>query len=143
GEPRAARRLSRTVLAEFSAGRLKTNADLARLCERIIGRRGPRHPATRVFLAIRAAVNDEMGVLRQVLDAAPRCLAVGGRLAVITFHSLEDRAAKERFRALAHEGENGRAFALINKKPIVPSRGEQARNPRSRSAKLRVLERVS
>lgn len=149
GEMRGAKRLSRTILSEVAAGRLNTNADLARLCERVLGRHGPRHPATRVFLALRAAVNDENGALEDLLTQAPECLAVGGRLAVITFHSLEDRIVKHRFKALAMEGlpatdeRTALTFSLPHKKPVEPTDAERARNPRSRSAKLRVLERTT
>ena len=148
GEARGARRLTRAILGDVAAGRLNTNADLARLCERVLGRHGPRHPATKVFLALRAAVNDENGALEAMLAEAPACLAVGGRVAVITFHSLEDRIVKHKFRALATDGlpsSEGppRTFSLPFKKPVEPTDDERERNPRSRSAKLRVLERTS
>lgn len=143
GEGKSSRRMSRAMLTEFAAGNLKTNGDLARLCERVIGRRGPRHPATRVFLALRSAVNDENGALKDLVAAGPSALAVSGRMAIITFHSIEDRIVKEGFRSLARDESGDRRFALVNKKPLVPTRDEQRRNPRSRSAKLRVLERVS
>jgi 16S rRNA (cytosine1402-N4)-methyltransferase len=143
GEVRGARRLARTILSELVAGRLKTNGDLAAICERVLGRSGPRHPATRVFLALRAAVNDENGAIEELLRQGPRCLAVGGRMAVITFHSLEDRIIKHGFRSIVADGVDGRTFALPFKKPVEPTEEERKRNPRSRSAKLRVLERTS
>ncbi len=143
GEPRSARRMSRIMLEEFSAGRLRTNGDLARLCERVIGRRGPRHPATRVFLALRAAVNDENGALRDILSVGPANLSVGGRMAVISFHSLEDRIVKHTFRDLTHLDTGDRRYGLVYKKAVPPSEEEERRNPRSRSAMLRVLERVA
>jgi 16S rRNA (cytosine1402-N4)-methyltransferase len=127
-----------------AGGRLKTTHDLAAVCERVMGRKGRIHPATRVFLALRAKVNDELGALRDLLDVAPACLNVGGRLLFISFHSLEDRLIKEKFQSLDRaQDSNERRYALINKKPISPSAEEQRQNPRSRSAKLRVLERVT
>jgi len=95
------------------------------------------HPATRAFQALRIAINDEMGALRSLLDWAPKCLTPGGRLAVISFHSLEDRIVKNRFRDLADQG----GFAILSKKPVEPGEAEVLANPRSRSSKLRVLER--
>jgi 16S rRNA (cytosine1402-N4)-methyltransferase len=94
------------------------------------------HPATKVFQALRIAVNDELGALREGLTTAMERLSSGGRIAVITFHSIEDRIVKTMFRDAAHSG----AGVLVTKKPIVPSSDETARNPRARSAKLRVFE---
>lgn len=94
------------------------------------------HPATRTFQALRIAVNQELEALREFLDAVPSRLSEGGRLAVISFHSLEDRIVKERFRALDRE-EKGR---VVTKKPLIAEDDEISRNPRSRSAKLRVFE---
>jgi 16S rRNA (cytosine1402-N4)-methyltransferase len=96
------------------------------------------HPATRAFQALRIAVNDEMGALKSLLEWAPGRLAPGGRLAIISFHSLEDRIVKNRFRDLAEDG----AFVILSKKPIEPGEAETGANPRSRSSKLRVLERL-
>lgn len=97
-----------------------------------------RHPATRVFQALRIAVNDELGVLKEGLPEIWRHLNPGARLAVITFHSLEDRIVKWQFRHWAQAGE-GR---LVNKKPVPPARQEMISNPRSRSAKLRGIEKT-
>jgi 16S rRNA (cytosine1402-N4)-methyltransferase len=94
------------------------------------------HPATRTFQALRIAVNDELGALRRGLDAAANRTRPGGRIAVISFHSLEDRIVKQTFR------DDARLRALT-KKPILPSRDEVVGNPRARSAKLRVAERVA
>jgi 16S rRNA (cytosine1402-N4)-methyltransferase len=96
-----------------------------------------------VFLALRSAVNDEAGVLRKILTDGPSMLSVGGRMAIITFHSLEDRIVKEAFRSLAKDESGERRYALVTKKPVAPTFAEQKRNPRSRSAHLRALERVS
>ncbi len=138
GEPRHAEKLSRAILDGVAGGRLKTTSDLAMLCERVIGRHGPSHPATRVFLALRNLVNQELSSLDSLLNVAPGCLNREGRLVIISFHSLEDRRVKERFRTLAKDG-----FRIVTPKPVVPSEQEQVVNPRARSAKLRVLERVS
>jgi 16S rRNA (cytosine1402-N4)-methyltransferase len=97
------------------------------------------HPATKVFQALRIAVNDEIGALREGLTSAMGRLSSGGRIAVITFHSIEDRIVKTMFRDAAHHG----AGVLVTKKPVVPSSGETERNPRARSAKLRVFEASS
>ncbi len=142
GEPRFARKLTQRILSEVGAGRVKTTADLARVCEQAIGRHGKTHPATRVFLALRSLVNDEVGALKDLLETAPKHLKKGGRLAIISFHSIEDRLVKERFREWANVDVPPKKFSILTKKPIVPSEKEQHDNPRSRSAKLRVLERV-
>ena len=98
---------------------------------------GGLHPATKVFQALRIAVNDELGVIEQVIPQAAEVLAPGGRLAIITFHSLEDRIVKHRFKQLDEKG-----FRLITKKPIVCSEAEYEANPRARSAKLRIIEKM-
>ncbi len=97
---------------------------------------GGIHPATKVFQALRITVNDELGVLKQVLPQAADLLAPGGRLAVISFHSLEDRIVKRYFQSLPTKH-----FTIITKKPLVPSEGELKDNSRARSAKLRVVEK--
>lgn len=142
GEPRHARRLARELLRETANGAIKTTGDAARLCERVIGRHGKTHPATRVFLALRSLVNDEEGALNDLLNTAPEFLAPNGRMLVISFHSGEDRMVKHSFRAWAAR-EDGKQFEIITKKPIEATETEQRDNPRSRSAKLRVLERVA
>lgn len=95
------------------------------------------HPATKTFQALRIAVNDELGALREGLSAALSRLEEGGRVAIISFHSIEDRIVKLMLRDAAHQGQG----TIVTKKPIVPSQGEAHRNPRSRSAKLRVFEK--
>jgi len=97
-------------------------------------------PATRTFQALRIWVNDELAGLQAFLEAAPECLAPGARLAVIAFHSLEDRQVKHRFRAL---GADASRFRVLTKRPVSPGDPESVRNPRARSAHLRVLERVA
>lgn len=136
GEGRSAKRLSRAIINDARAGLLKTTTALAGLCERIVGRHGRTHPATRVFLALRTLVNDELGALKAMLTQAPSFLTPGGRLAVISFHSLEDRIVKHMFKEL-----HGHGYAVLTKKPILPSEAEIQGNPRARGAKLRVLEK--
>jgi 16S rRNA (cytosine1402-N4)-methyltransferase len=110
-------------------------AELAQAVSRTIPRRGKSHPATRVFMALRLAVNREMGELRDFLEAVPGVLVPGGRLAVISFHSTEDRIVKRFYQ----EREDMRR---VTKSPIIPSWDERKKNPRSRSAKLRVFEKI-
>jgi 16S rRNA (cytosine1402-N4)-methyltransferase len=102
-------------------------------------------PVTKTFQALRIRVNDELENLRQVLENGWRFLREGGRLCVISFHSLEDRIVKETFRRLAKETEEAGSrggLRIVTKRPIIPSEEEQNRNPRCRSAKLRCAERV-
>jgi 16S rRNA (cytosine1402-N4)-methyltransferase len=96
------------------------------------------HPATRTFQALRIFVNSELGDLRKLLEVAPQLLKPGGRLVVISFHSLEDRIVKDAMRESAKLGQ----YKLLTKKPVPPSDDEIASNPRARSAKLRAAERV-
>ncbi len=138
GEERYARRIARAIVER--RGRLRTTRDLAELVEATVPRREPRlHPATRCFQAMRIAVNDELGALREALDALPHWLAPGGRVAVISFHSLEDRIVKQAFRMHAASG----AATVLTRKPIRPSEEEVRSNPRARSARLRVSERLA
>ncbi len=152
-EPAAARVASAIVRARNTRPLIDTLA-LARVVESVIPKRGPRHPATKVFQALRIAVNDELGALNAGLAAAAERLRPGGRLAVITFHSLEDRVVKNFARETTAPTidrpewpgprPNPRyAFRTLSKRAIQPSAAEQRDNPRSRSAKLRALERIS
>jgi 16S rRNA (cytosine1402-N4)-methyltransferase len=157
GDERDSRRIARAIVHDRAVRRFETTRQLAELMERIAPRGGKKaHPATRVFQALRIAVNDEIGSLRRGLDAAVRILKPGGRLAVITFHSLEDRVLKEfgreRTRDYTFPGpvdvpelRQPRAPDLkwISRKAIVPGDEELKANPRARSAQLRALERVS
>jgi len=132
GDERNSRRIARVLKAREP----QTTGELAALVAGAVHVRGKReriHPATRTFQALRIAVNDELGALRESLDAAVRVVRPGGRIAVISFHSLEDRIVKRRFR----EDER---LHVITRKPIVPSDEEVATNPRARSAKLRIAE---
>jgi len=141
GEERMSRRIARAIVR---ARPLRTTAELADLVSRVVRRRGRIHPATRTFQALRIAVNNELEALSQGLAQAVNILAPGGRLAVIAFHSLEDRIVKNYFRQESRGDDSGHGprLRLLTKKPIRPSRAEQERNPRSRSARLRVVERL-
>lgn len=138
-DERQALKLSRTLKDEANSGRLKTTLALARVVRDCLGMGGKIDPATRTFQALRRRVNDEGGQLRAFLDRAPGLLKMGGRLAVISFHSGEDRAVKQAFSALAVQG----SHKLLTDGPLGPGREESSNNPRSRSAKLRVIERLS
>ncbi len=139
GEERAARRVARAVVAARAAGALPDRTlAFAALVARAVRARGRRrvHPATRTFQALRIAVNDELRALRRGLSGATAATRPGGRIAVISFHSLEDRIVKQTFR-------DDRRLRALTKKPILPSSGELTENPRARSAKLRVAERAA
>lgn len=136
GEERFARKLSR-VLTDRAA-EFRTTADLAQAVARCVPRRGKSHPATRVFLALRMAVNREMENLKVFLEKAPAYLKPGGRLVVISFHSTEDRIAKWFYRA---EDWKEKMRPVI-KSPLEADDEEQRINPRSRSAKMRIFEKI-
>ncbi len=141
GEERAARAIARAIVAARSARRITRTAELVHIITEVKGkRRYPSgiHPATKVFQALRIAVNRELTALQEGVASAWRALRPGGRIAVISFHSLEDRWVKRFFRAQAQEAQ----AHLITKKPIVPSADEMRRNSRARSAKLRILEKA-
>ncbi len=156
GEEPFARPIARAVKRALEGERRLDTARLAEVVAGAIPRRAwPRriHPATRTFQALRIAVNDELGALAAWLDSLPAVLKTGGRAAAISFHSLEDRMVKERFRALARACTcppdlpvcacGARAsFAALTRKVVVPSDQEVARNPRARSAKLRAVEKI-
>lgn len=156
GGEREARRLANAIVRARVRRKFETTRQLAELIETISPRRGKRtHPATRIFQSLRMAVNDEIGSLQRGLAAAVQTLKPGGRLAVITFHSLEDRVVKDFGRARARdytfagdvdvpELRQPRAPELrwVTRKAIRPGAAELAENPRSRSAQLRVLEKI-
>lgn len=138
GDERYARRIARAIVEARQLHPIETTGALAHVIESAVPasyRRGGIHPATRSFQALRIAVNDELGALKAGLYEAKALLAPKGRIAVISFHSLEDRIAKETFKTWEKEGMG----TQITKKPIVPSDAEIERNPRSRSAKLRIF----
>lgn len=140
GEERYSRRIARAILRERAKRRISSSAQLAEIVKDAVPagyRRGRIHPATKTFQAIRIAVNDELGALEDGLHGAWQRLRGGGRIAVISFHSIEDRVVKRLFAAWDKRGEGAR----ITRKPLVPSDTETAKNPRSRSAKLRVIEK--
>lgn len=153
GEEPAARRIAGAIVRERLKKPFETTGELAATIEKTIPRRGKTHPATRVFQALRIAVNRELEVLELGLQAFAARLNQGGRFGVITFHSLEDRIVKrffkERSRAWIDRPEwpaprrnPDQLFQLLTSKAVVASEEEQAENPRSRSAKLRVVERI-
>jgi len=151
GEEPRARRIAAAIIDARGKQPLITTLDLANLIERAVGRNSRIHPATRAFQAIRIAVNRELESLEAVLDAVPRVLKPGGRLAIITFHSLEDRIVKHhlRDRATPFIDQPGwpeprpnpqLQYRLLSRKAIAPTAKETSDNPRARSAKLRVAE---
>jgi 16S rRNA (cytosine1402-N4)-methyltransferase len=139
GEERHSRRIARAIVAARERVPIGTTGQLAEIVRRAIPRKGYMRidPATRTFQAIRIWVNRELEGLDSFLGAATRRLADGGRMAVITFHSLEDRIVKHTLRTLAAEEA---ALRIRTKRPLVPSEAEIERNPRARSAKLRAVE---
>jgi 16S rRNA (cytosine1402-N4)-methyltransferase len=141
GEERFARRIARAIVEARGREDLSTTGALAALVARAIPRREHgKDPATRTFQALRIAVNHELDELDQFLTDVPGCLRPGGRLVVISFHSLEDRIVKHRLRAYAHG--TTPLFRVLTKKPVEATDAEVAANPRARSAKLRAAERV-
>lgn len=154
GEIGPSRRLAIALLEARDAGRLQDTLALAEVCERVLRRPGPPpriHPATLPFQALRIAINDELGELERALEAIGPALSVGGRVAVISFHSLEDRLVKRHFRRLGRPRPLPRGLPVrgMGEEPawrevgglIRPSEAEASGNPRARSARLRVLER--
>jgi 16S rRNA (cytosine1402-N4)-methyltransferase len=141
GEERMSRRIARAIV---QARPLRSTTELAALLTRAVGRRGRIHPATRTFQALRIAVNNELDVLAQGLVQAVDVLAPCGRLAIIAFHSLEDRVVKNYFRQGARgDGSAGRpTLRVLTRKPIRASTAERERNPQSRSAKLRLAQKL-
>lgn len=141
GEERYARRIARAIVERRKLKPFTTTLELVEVVRDAVPavyRRGRIHPATKTFQALRMAVNDELGVLQQGLEGAWSVLAERGRIAVLTFHSIEDRAVKRFFAALVKK-ETG---VLVYKKPLKPSVTEIKSNPASRSAKLRVIEKI-
>jgi 16S rRNA (cytosine1402-N4)-methyltransferase len=138
GEERHSRRIARAIVERRKREPIETSRDLANVVRRAVGARGrgePIDPATRTFQALRIAVNDELKSLEIALRRLPDCLRPGGRLVIVSFHSLEDRRVKQAFRGDAR-------LRVLTKRPVVPTDAEVARNPRSRSAKLRAAERL-
>lgn len=150
GEERFAGRIARRIVAARRMSPVRTSAALARVVAGAVPGRshGRIHPATRVFMALRIAVNRELERLQALLEALPQVLAPGGRICVLTFHSLEDRIVKQRFKALevprraADPGDPARCLRVLTRKVVRPSAEETAANPPARSTKLRAAERV-
>lgn len=138
GEERNAHAIAMAVMAARREGKITTTFQLKNIVERVVRGRGKIHPATQTFQALRIAVNDELGCVERVASLLPDILKPGGRAAVLTFHSLEDRLVKTRFKEMAAGGQ----WKLVNKHVVAPSYEEVRRNPRARSAKLRVIERI-
>jgi 16S rRNA (cytosine1402-N4)-methyltransferase len=141
GEERSSRRVARAIVAARERAPIATTTELAAIVRRAVrrSRRSRLDPATRTFQALRIHVNRELEGLGATLVSIARCLAAGGRMAVISFHSLEDREVKQAFRSLAR----GEGFRLLTRKPIRPGSAERLANPRSRSACLRAIERAA
>ncbi|MEL6373937.1 MAG: 16S rRNA (cytosine(1402)-N(4))-methyltransferase RsmH [Pseudomonadota bacterium] len=161
GEERRSRAIARAIIKAREAAPITTTAQLADIVAGVLGRKpgDPKHPATRTFQALRAHVNDELGELRAGLAAAERILAPGGRLVVVSFHSLEDRIAKRFLARRCGEQDRGSrhlpqlasaraqardpSFQFLNRRPVSPNETETAANPRARSAKLRAAVRTA
>jgi 16S rRNA (cytosine1402-N4)-methyltransferase len=151
GEDRDSRKIARAIV---KARPLHTTRELVAAIESVSPRRGDRvHPATRTFQALRIAVNEELTSIQEVLPQAVAALRSGGRLAVISFHSLEDRIVKDFFREQSkdlinppyeriYEVERSATLKEVNRKPLLPSEDEIQNNPRARSAKLRIAEKL-
>jgi 16S rRNA (cytosine1402-N4)-methyltransferase len=153
GEEPAARRIASAIVKQRKTTPFRETLPLARMIEKIVGRHGKRHPATQVFQALRMEVNEELGALEQGLRIITDRLEAGARIAVISFHSLEDRIVKNFFRDRSREyfdapewpeprPNEKRDLLLITPKPLEPGQNEQRFNPRARSAKLRVAEKL-
>ena len=141
GEERFAKRIAAAIVAERKVTPIATTGQLVEIILSATPswyHRGKSHPATRIFQALRMAANDELGAIEKGLAGALDHLRPGARLAVISFHSIEDRKVKHLFKAFTEEGK----AKAITKKPIIPTDEELLANPRSRSAKLRVIERI-
>jgi 16S rRNA (cytosine1402-N4)-methyltransferase len=153
GEEPAARRIASLIIKMRKTTQFRETIQLARAIEKVVGRYGRRHPATQVFQALRMEVNDELGALEEGLRVLTMRLESGARIAVIAFHSLEDRIVKNFFRDRSREWLDRPEWPeplrnpdydlkVVTTKPVEPSEEEQRANPRSRSAKLRVAEKI-
>jgi 16S rRNA (cytosine1402-N4)-methyltransferase len=141
GEDRASRRIAKFIVEHRRREKITTTARLAAIVADALGGRGRKwsriHPATRTFQALRIAVNNELDCLSALLDSSPALLKKNGLLAIISFHSLEDRLVKTNFKQNEKQG----VYHIVTKKPVVPGRDEVSRNRRARSAKLRIAQR--
>ena len=139
GEERAAKRIARLIVDCRKQTPFASTLQLAELIEKRLPRQGKIHPATKTFMALRIAVNQELENLTRGIESVVARIAPGGRIAVISFHSLEDRIVKNLFRSLAEHGD----VRPITASPVSPGEDELGRNPRARSSKLRVVERTA
>ena len=148
-QERYSRRIARNIALARAQAPITSTERLAEIVRQAIPSssrsRDPANridPATRTFMALRMAVNDELPNLNALLRQAPQHLHVGGRFAVICFHSTEDRLVKQAFRSAEQTGEPSGRFSILTKKPLCPTEDELTANPRARSAKLRVIEKI-
>lgn len=141
GDERLSRRIARKIVQTRADRPISTTSALAEICRRAYGPKGSGRidPATRTFQALRIAVNGELEALDLLLKRLPRLVAEGGRVGVISFHSLEDRMVKKAFQVAEQQG----SFKRVTRKPVVATEEEAHNNPRSRSAKLRIAQRLS
>lgn len=153
GEEKASRRIARAIVEQRAKRPFVTTLDLANCVASVLPRHGKKHPATRVFQALRIAVNDELGALTTLLQQAPKWLKPGGRIVLIGFHSMEDRLVKQAFQNFSTEWLDkpewpeprrnpAYCLRLLTRKPVEATEAELARNPRSRSARLRAAEKL-
>lgn len=141
GEEKYSRRIAKAIVEARQEKSIETTFDLVSIIDKAVGKsyRGLRiHPATKTFQALRMATNAELSNLEKVIEKGFNLLSIGGRMAIITFHSLEDRIVKRAFVELKSKGYAN----IITKKPIIPTTEEIKQNPRSRSAKLRIIEKI-
>ncbi len=138
GEEKRASAIAKAIVRGRTAAPIRTTTELSEIIRSAVGRSGRIHPATKTFQALRIFVNDELNNLKKGIEGAVSILRGGGRICVISFHSLEDRIVKNFFKNKASEG----VLKIITKKPITPSENELTENPRSRSARLRVAEKI-
>lgn len=144
GEERKSRRIARAIVDARKRKRIETTLELVEIINRSLGIKGTKrkykiHPATRTFQSLRIAVNDELGQLEKLLQKAPGLLKAGGQIAVISFHSLEDRLVKYNFR----DNKKAGVYEILTAKPITADDKERSENPRSRSAKLRIARKLA
>ena len=137
GEERQAEKIALAILAARKQAPLQTTEDLKNVVESVLKRTGKKHPATQTFQALRIACNDELSTVEQALRLLPQLVRAGGRAAILTFHSLEDRLVKNYFKQLAQQD----GWTLVTKHALAPQYEEVRQNRRARSAKLRVIER--
>ncbi len=157
GEERASRKIAKQIAQRRKEKKFETTSEFAEFLEKVlprkrVGQKSKSHPATKIFQAIRIEVNDELGALKDALEGAMKVLKVGGRVVLISYHSLEDRIVKQFFKKLERPETTGEEAIYSNhgepivepltKKPVVPESAELQTNPRSRSAKLRAYKKI-